>query len=167
MSAARRGMTLLEVTIGLLVIGLLAAIATPRFTQTLTANQLSAAASRIASTIEYVRHVALNDGRTTTIVFDASTDKVTSTDVDAVTQAGSSISIDLKSEYDDSIELTASFDGQDTLSFDLEGAPIVGSTAMQSGTITLTSDSQSRTLYVLPGLGGVSFTAPSGGSPSP
>ena len=161
---SRRGMNLLEITIVLLMIGVMAAVATPRFTQSVRVNRLRAAATELSATIDYVRHVAMNEGRTTALVFNASADSIFSTDTMAPGQIGSFISIDLHADFDDSIELTADFDSHATLSFDLEGVPIAGGSGMQAGTITLTSEGEVLTLTVAPGLGTTTFTTSGGDS---
>ena len=153
MRPARRGMSFLEITIVLLVIAVMAAVATPRFTQTVRVNQLDAAQTRVRSVIEYVRQVAVNEGRTTSLTFNGTTDSITSTNTNAPGTIGVPINIDLHAEYDDSIELSAAFDGSISLSFDLEGAPRVGGSEMQSGVITLRSLADTVRIRVVPDLG--------------
>lgn len=153
MSTSRRGMNLLEITIVLLVVGIMAAVVSPRFTHSVRASQLKAARMQTRATIDYVRRVAINEGRTTTITFDTLNDTITSPNVEAPGFVGTMISLDIHADFDDSIELLADFDGATTLSFDFEGVPWVGNTKMQSGTIQLQSIDDVLAIQITPELG--------------
>jgi prepilin-type N-terminal cleavage/methylation domain-containing protein len=62
MSARRRGFTMIEMVIVMLVIGILAAAAAPRFFSTLARYRVERAAHRIAADLNYVRETAISKG---------------------------------------------------------------------------------------------------------
>lgn len=65
----RAGTTLLEMTIVLLLVGIVAAVAQPRFSSALSAYRLEAAAQRVRSDLEYARTLARVQSRMTTVRF--------------------------------------------------------------------------------------------------
>ena len=130
-------MSMIELTIVLLIVGITAAVAAPRLADTVRAMRLRAAANQLAAHIDYVRSVALNEARTTTLVFDNSLDQYQCEDVFLPQQLGQSIFVAIHEAHDPSFDLTADFDSRSELSFDFEGVPMVNSTPMVSGTVIL------------------------------
>ena len=55
------GLTLLELVVVILIIATITAVVSPRFVGTFTTVGLKASAARMATTIRYVRHVAVRD----------------------------------------------------------------------------------------------------------
>ncbi len=130
-------MSMIELTIVILIVGITAAIAAPRLADTVRAIKLRAASNQLAAHIDYVRSVALNEARTTTLVFDNSLDTYSCDDISLPDRPGERFYVPIHEVHDPSFDLTADFDSQDELSFDFEGVPVVGSTAMVSGTVLL------------------------------
>ena len=132
-------MTLIEVTIVMLIIGILAAIAAPRFSSAMRSAQVRSAAIHTASHVEFVRQSAINGNRSTSLTYDAANVSYQSAEVDFADRIGQLITVDLNDEFDASIELKANFDNTDTISFDVEGVPIVGNATMQNGFIEISA----------------------------
>ena len=132
-------MTLLEVTVVMLIVALLAAVAAPKFSDTMRASQVRAAAIKIASDIDYVRQVAINEGRSTEIYFDESDDRYFCTDIDVADRIGKLLNVPLKDVFDPSLELSAEIDNEKAILFDIEGTPRNSTSAMVSGVITVSS----------------------------
>lgn len=139
MNRHRRGMSFLEISITVLIIGVLAAVSVPRYADSTRAQQAKNAAIQIANYVNYVREVALNEGRSTSIVVDAEGDRFYSSNVNFPARLNTPISIPVKALYDASIELTGDFDGSDALGFDLEGAPTVAGLPLTSGVLRVSS----------------------------
>lgn len=135
----RSAMTLLEVTIVLLVVGLLSAVAAPKFSAAVRGSQVRAAAIQLGGHVSYLRRVAINEGRNSTLAISEANDLYSSADVDFPERIGTKILVRLKEAFDSSLELTADFDGAKFMTFDLEGVPHVGITPMISGTIKISS----------------------------
>jgi prepilin-type N-terminal cleavage/methylation domain-containing protein len=156
---SRRAVTLLELTIVLLVLGLVSAIAAPRFGQSMRGMHSRAIAMQIAAHLSHARRTAINQGRSTTLTFAQTGAGYASTDVEFPGRVGANLQVDLHDTYDQSVGVQADFDGvnnADSLSimFDLEGVPFVNSTAMQSGLITVSAPgTPTQYIRVAPGTG--------------
>ena len=130
---------MIELVLVLLVIGLLAAVATPRFAESLRVARLEAAVQQLAAHLRYVRSVALNEGRTATLAFDNEKETYGSASVDFPERIGERILVVVPDQYDPTIDLNAFFDGLSEIAFDFEGVPHVGGSPLIEGHITLTS----------------------------
>jgi len=71
-----RGFTLLELLIIVLIIGVLAGLAQPVLTRSVTHVFLEGATSEVATALRYARATAINTGRSTRVVFDAANETV-------------------------------------------------------------------------------------------
>lgn len=71
--SARYGFTLVELVLVMVIIGVIGAIAMPRFAQASARQQLAAAAKRIESDLEKARHQARANSNWVTIRFDTAT----------------------------------------------------------------------------------------------
>lgn len=149
----RAALSLIELTIVILILGILAAVASPKLADSVRGSRLRAAANQIASHVDYIRRVAINEGRTTTLRVIAGTDRYLSTDVEFPEQVGQLILVPVQREFDSSFELSADFDSYHQMTFDFEGVPRVASGAMQSGVITIEYDDQAFDIVIAPGLG--------------
>ena len=149
----RRAMSLLEVTIVILILGLLSAVAAPRFSATLHSMELQAATQQLVAHLRYARQVAMNQGRTTTIQFDTVAATYSSDSVDAPHLRGTKLFVDLGTEFDGALSLTADFDSSTALSFNFEGVPYVGDTPMVLGQILLSSGDAQHEIEITPGTG--------------
>jgi Tfp pilus assembly protein FimT len=141
----------------ILIIGLIAFIATPRFNNHVRAVKLEAAARQLAAHVNFIRRTAINEGRTTTLICDPAGYR--SSNVDFPDRLGTLIFVRIKS-LDSSFVLTANFNSQSQLSFDFEGVPRTGATAMTTGSISLTSGDDEFIVSIAAGTGRVTVTRP-------
>src|SRR6056297_2096158 len=65
----RRGLSLLELTVVLLLLGIVAAVAQPKFSETLSRYRVEAAAARLQSDLVYAQTLARVRSRATTVRF--------------------------------------------------------------------------------------------------
>ena len=173
MHSRRCAMSLIEVTLVILVIGVLAAVAAPRFSDTLRVVRLEAAAKQLAAHIDYIRAVAINEGRTTTLACNNSQQSYGCSSVDFPERTGVLLQVSVDQEYDPTFKLNANFDSSTTLSFDFEGVPRVGASALANGKIVLRSGKQRFAVIVATGNGATRVVrlsdvgAGGGGDPDP
>ncbi len=153
MSSRRRALSMMELTIVILILGITAAFAAPRFAETVRATKLQAAANQLASHIDYIRSVARNEGRTTTLLCDNTLNSYASGEVDFPERHGELIQVDIQQTYDPGFVLTANFDSQTMLSFDFEGVPQVGVTPLVLGSIVLGYGSDKYRVSIAAGTG--------------
>ncbi|MGB7346805.1 MAG: GspH/FimT family pseudopilin [Pirellulaceae bacterium] len=159
----RIAVTLLELAIVLLVIGLMAAVAAPRFGQAMRGVQSRAVAIQIAAHLNYVRRTAINQGQTTTLTFAATGSGYTSTDVTFPDRVEEKLRVNLREMFDPSVSAIADFDSAtqidaSTITFDPEGVPHVGTSAMHGGMITVSSPgAPSQYLVIAAGTGTVTI----------
>jgi prepilin-type N-terminal cleavage/methylation domain-containing protein len=163
----RRAMSMIELTIVLLIVGITAAVAAPRLADTVRAMRLRAAANQLAAHIDYVRSVALNEARTTTLVFDNSLDHYLCDDVLLPDQPGQPFYFAVREVHDPSFDLTADFDSRSELSFDFEGVPTVNSTPMESGTVILGYGKEQYQVAIAAGTGQTTVSRLGGQHPAP
>lgn len=149
----RRGVSYLELVIVLLIIGLLAAVGTPRFATTLRVRNARHAAIQLTDYVNFVRVTAMSQGRATSLSVDPAVDRFFSDDVEFPDRPGTLISLLLKQTHDDAIELSADFDDANVLTFDLEGMPYVGANRLSSGVIEIEVSTVRYRITIDPGTG--------------
>ena len=149
MRPKRTGISLFEVTIVMLVLGILAAVATPRFSDSFQHSKLVAAANQIAGHIDYIRRVAVNEGKTTNLHSNSETDRYWS-DVSLPHRPGQLIDVELRTVHHPSFELVGDFDGESSLSFDFEGVPQAGGSQLTSGKVTVFCKGHSLDIVISP-----------------
>ncbi|QEF96321.1 hypothetical protein Mal15_03480 [Stieleria maiorica] len=137
MRPRRRGLTFFELTVVMMIMAVLAAVAVSHFARSLQARNARHAAIQLADYVDYIRNTAINEGRSTSLSIDPAGDRFWSTDVDFPDQVGVPISVLVKDRFDDRLEITASFDSATTLTFNLEGTPTVGGTPLVNGVISI------------------------------
>jgi type II secretory pathway pseudopilin PulG len=157
MNPRRPAMSLFELTIVILVMGLLAAVTAPRLADSLRSAKLESAARKLVSHVDYIRAVAVNEGRTTTLVCNNTDQSYACENVDFPDRFGVPINVSLGEEYDPTMMLDADFDSGTSLSFDLEGTPRVGASPLRDGRIVIRSGNESYTVVVAAGSGETSL----------
>lgn len=132
----------------ILIMGILGALATPRFMGAVQGARLKAAARSVQADLEYVRSCAINRGRSVEIQFDAAGDRYLSSAVDHPDRPGRTLSVDVQEQFDASLELSADFAGESAVTFDLSGVPHAGGTPIESGRVVLTLGDRSLAVVV-------------------
>lgn len=139
LSRPRLGFTIVEAVLAVLIMGILAAVAVPKFARTLESYRVDAAAKRIQYDLKLARQAAISSSSSTTVQFTPAAGKYDILGVTDSNHPHSTYSVDLTvSPYQ--VVLTSADLGGDTLViFDLYGRPDSGGTiAVRSGNITQT-----------------------------
>jgi Tfp pilus assembly protein FimT len=142
-AAARRGMSLLDVSMAVLVSGILVAVATPKFFGSLESQRSLAAARRMAADIRYARQRAIAGSTTQVVRF--SSQNLYSYRLDNVPDPANpelTWTVDLTESPWKSTVSSVNAGVNYVLSFDLNGTP------NSAGTITIASGSRQRTVTI-------------------
>ena len=151
----RGGVTLLDISITVLVMGVLSAVALPKFAVVLESRRADATARRIAADLEYARRTAMTTSRNCSVQFLSSLDRYTMTGVPHPHRPGQNYAVTL-SEISEGVQITnVDFDAGATLTYTVHGLPVVGTSPLVSGQLVVSSGSASRTLTIDPTTGKV------------
>lgn len=137
----RRGVSLVELTLVSLIIGILAASAVPRYLSAHSLYRVEAAAKRIAADLNYARQAAMNLGTPTTVTYDSVTSQYV---IDTPSPLGYADNYQVTlSDTDYPVRLvSADFGGDLFVTFDLFGIPTSG------GLITIFSDDLTKQIVL-------------------
>ena len=140
----RSGLSLLDVVISVLIIGVLAASAGPRFAGTLEFYRAQSAAERIQADLGLARESARSNSSPVAVQFSPATDDYTIPAISHLDSPGLTYAVDIDAAYDAEI-VSAVLGGDSVLTFDRYGQPDSGGTVtVQSGgtqqTVTVDSD---------------------------
>ena len=143
-ASPRAGLTLIDLVIALLIIGVLSAVAAPRFVHMLGRYRVDAAASRVQADLEYARQQARTHNQSRTVVFDAAAHAYELADADHPDQPGGKYVVSLSDSPGDVALKAASFGAENAprVTFDLYGRPDGG------GTVVLTAGRSQRSVRV-------------------
>lgn len=146
-----RGFTLVDFTLAVLILGIVAAVVAPRFSNAIVFYQVEAAARRIEADLNYVRGYARITNQACSLTFAASTPTYSTTGVSHTNNSGETYTVDLTA-IGYPVTVQANLDGGRTVTFNPNGNPQTGSplVGLTSGTITITSGSQLRTVIIDP-----------------
>jgi prepilin-type N-terminal cleavage/methylation domain-containing protein len=150
----RRGFTLIEVVMVIVIVGILTAIAIPRF-QAFYAVKLDGAAKKLISDIRYVQQIAISNHTSTRIVFDSAAERYRAEEesprgsnfwraISSPFMSGSMITDFTNDPQYAGVNITGpSFGSSSTLMFDWRGQPVSG------GEVTLSYRDNTRRIEVV------------------
>lgn len=145
----RRGFTLIDLTLTVLILGIVAAAAAPRFSGAMLYYQVDAATRRIEADINYVRSYARFTNQSCSLTFSATAPTYTTTGVLHTNNSARVYDVDLAA-LGYPVTVQANLDGGRSVTFNSSGNPQVGSplVGLTAGTITITSGVQTRTVTI-------------------
>lgn len=148
------GFTIMELMVVLLVMGIVAAVATPRFYASLQYHQIETAARRLVQDLEHVRHVARIKSQPQTLTFTNATTYTLSPGIASLKSSTQTYSVDLSQNPYGLERVTLQLGGATLITFDGYGNASVG------GTIVLELGDQTRTVSLDNSNGTIRFTKP-------
>lgn len=137
--SVRHAFTLIELMIVLLIVAIMAAVAAPKYAESLSSFRLQGVAQRIAADIRQARRYAQQNSSTQTINFDVATNSYTLTGINDVDRRSRTYQFSLASpEYECEL-VSANFNSTAILSFDIYGRPVnAGTIVVRCGNLTQT-----------------------------
>lgn len=141
-SDARRGFTLVDLTITVLIMGVVAATASPKFAALLTSYTAEAAARRVAADLNYAASAAAQTSQSVTVTFDVSGDSYSVAGVDSPDHPGSAWAVSLTTGGTNVDLVSVDFAASQTVTFNAYGRP------NNPGSIILSAGSDSATIVV-------------------
>ncbi|MDM4017390.1 pilus assembly FimT family protein [Roseiconus lacunae] len=140
MPRCHRGVTVFELTVVILIVGLLAAIGTPHFASSVRQRDLRNTAFEVASLVRYIRDAAVNEGRTIRFSVDDHEDVFFSADVEHPQTPGMPLRYCVKQHPKSTFDIQASFDTHLSVAFDYEGMPWANGQRLATGLIRITTE---------------------------
>lgn len=138
----RRGLTLVEVTIVVMALGILAAAAYPRLADNLHRSRVDAAAKRIAADLKLARQQAMTKSTTQQVSFTTLTNRYTLPGIADLSRSATTYTV-LLADHPYRVTLTsASLGGDALVQFNMHGVPDSG------GVITVSSGGQQQTVSI-------------------
>lgn len=135
----RTAFTLIELITAILIMAIIAAVATPKFSTSIARYRAQAAGMRIASDLAYARNCAMSLGTEQPVVFDSAAIGYTMTAAPEPNTSQLGYTIGLADAGYVLSQITPDFDGSNQVTFDIYGQPHAGgSVVITSGTVTRT-----------------------------
>jgi type II secretory pathway pseudopilin PulG len=144
-SSPRSGLTLADIVVTVLINGIIAALAVPKYAESVEHFQLEASAKHVAADIRHARQHAKVTGSTQSVVFTPSTDSYDLPGMNDLNQSGRPFEVILPNTRYPAALISASFgvDGSSTtVVFDMFGRPDYG------GNLVLGVGSEPRTISI-------------------
>lgn len=149
--STRRGFTLIELAVVIVILAIVTSIAVPRYASALSNYRVNAAARRIAAEIAVTQTRARALSTTQSISFSTASNSFSITGMTDPDHPASTYTVSLSSTTTGAVLAAALFANAATLSFNGYGVP------SSSGTITVTSGAATRTLTVAADSGAVTI----------
>lgn len=145
---------MIDLTLTILILGILAATAAPRLSGAILYYQVDAAARRIEADINYIQSYARYTNSTCSLTFNASPAGYTTVGVPHLNNSGQAYAVSFV-ELGYPVSLVVDLNSGSTLSYTPSGVAQAGSplTGITTGTITITSGNQTRTVTIDPATG--------------
>ncbi|HUG89657.1 MAG TPA: GspH/FimT family pseudopilin [Planctomycetaceae bacterium] len=139
----RAALTLIDLIVTMLVIGVMGAVAAPRFSAMMNHYRVSAAAGRLQADLEYARRQAQTQGRPQSVVFDGSANRYELPDSPHPDRPGTKYVVELSSAAAGVALKSAAFEsGASAVTYDLYGRPDA------AGAVVLAAGVEQRTIRV-------------------
>ncbi|MCA9025075.1 MAG: hypothetical protein KDA86_07665 [Planctomycetaceae bacterium] len=146
----RRGLSLMDLVITVLIMSILSAVAAPRFSSTLNHYSAETAAQQLCADLNYARQYARQTSQEILVQFTQTPPGYTLTGVPSLDKSGNDFSVDLVDLGYNVTLPTVDFDGELGLRFNPYGRPLVadGSAALSSGTVIVRAGSDITTVLI-------------------
>ena len=146
-TTSRAGFTLLDLVITVMIMGVLASVAAPKFAAALHRSRVDAAAKRIKVDLRYARQRAISDSTSIAITFTPGTASYSIPNLADLDRPGQTYAVSLDAAPYQVTLVSADLGGDTSVQFDHFGKPDSG------GTITVASGSYQQTVTLDPETG--------------
>lgn len=136
------GFTFVELMIVMLIFGIFAAVAAPRYRDALSRFRADATAKRVAADLRLAQRHAKRTSASQSIVFDVANNRYVLTGIPDLDHADQTYAFDLGDSDSQTVLQSAVFGNNSTLTFDIYGRPD------KSGTVVIKSGSYQQTVTV-------------------
>lgn len=143
----RSAVTMIDLVLVVLMMGIVVAIAQPRFSASLATQRAESSAQRIVTDLKLVRRRAMGSSQSASVNFQPATNSYSSADIEHFNNSSELYAVDLSESPYQSEIVNADFGGGTTLTFDMFGRPNFG------GTISIAAGGVARTITVHPDSG--------------
>lgn len=152
---SRKGFTFIEVVIVVLVVGIVGALAAPRYSRSLEHFRVEAAARKIAADLERARADARSTGANRTVAFDVALNQYTLVGVKDLNRPHLDCTTRLSKTGYPATLLSAAFNDTSELTYDLHGRAWAGSplAPLTAGSVVIQAGSRQRTIVIDPTTG--------------
>lgn len=136
---ARLGVTLIDLTVAVMIMAVLAAVAFPRFAATLGKIRLESAAKRLVADLGYARQQAISTSQNQQVTFQFGSTTYQLDGVEDLNHGAGVYTVDLSAGPYQVLRMTPSFNGDSSVVFDIYGQPDnAGSIVIDGGAAQVT-----------------------------